>query len=74
MSGLTKSMNSGVSSTSAMHSDRLLEDLRQRRFNMVLDAIPVRLALPACESSTVIRYCQVESFEPRRRFERHQAK
>jgi hypothetical protein len=72
MSGLAKSMNSRVSSTSAMHSDRLLEDLRQRRFNMVLDAFPVRLALPACESSTVIRNCQVESFEPGREASLHQ--
>ena len=65
MGGLSKCMYSCVRSAGAVHSSRSIKDLRQRCLDMILDSIPVRLALPAGKSSPVVRDDQKESLKSR---------
>ena len=63
MGSLGEGMHSCVRSAGAVHSGRPIKDLRQRCLDMILDSVPVRLALPTCECPSVIGDRQMEAFK-----------
>ena len=54
MRGLGQRMYSCIRAAGAVHSSRSIKDLGQHRLNMILDCIPVRLALPTREGPPVV--------------------
>ena len=63
MGSLGEGMHSCVRSACAVHSGGSIKDLRQRGLDMILDTVPVRLALPTRKSPSVIGDRQMEAFK-----------
>jgi hypothetical protein len=63
MGSLSECMHSCIRSASAMHSGRSIKDLRQCCLDVILDSVPVRLALPARKRPPIVCDDQKESFK-----------
>jgi hypothetical protein len=62
VSSLSQGMHTRIRSPGAVYLRRSIQDLHQRRFDVILDRVPVRLALPAGKRLAVIGDGQMEAF------------
>ena len=54
MGALSKRVNTGIGAPGAVNADGKAGNFGEGAFQMVLNAIAIRLALPTCERETVV--------------------
>ena len=63
MGHLAEGVHTGIRSPGSLQSYRRRHELRERALEMILNPVPVWLALPPVKWSTVVRDGQLQAFE-----------